>query len=298
MVSDKTIVIGALARDCADSILRNKARIEALRSHFSKSYVVIIENDSKDATKQVLSDYAAECDGVTIISQDFNGNFPFRYDGRPLTPDMSCMRIARMAFIRNLLLDYIEKNIVSDYTLFLDIDILDFSVTGIINAIEQAPQDWGALLANGREHISFAGHIFPLCAQYDTYALLFDKETMNDIPLSFTKSTTKLCRGIKADKMVRQQQYTHMLSAFGGIGIYKSAAIRGLRYDIFVPKAWQGHSISICEHIPFNHKMRGECYIASSLNVTYHIDSPLKKGHTLKRRCLLLYLTMRHYLHC
>ena len=296
MTQDKTIVIGALARDCADSILRNKNRIEELRKHFVRSYVVIVENDSKDNTKQVLADYASECNDVIILSKDYNGNFPFHYEGPSLKPDMSRMRIARMSFIRNILVDYIEKNIQSDYTMFLDIDVLDFNVAGIIDAINNAPEDWGALLANGREQISFCGNVFPSCAQYDTYATLFDDEDMSNIPLSCTKPLTKLFRGIKSDKMVQSQKYTHVHSAFGGIGIYRSDAIKGLRYSIYEPKEWQGHNISICEHIPFHNNLKGQCYIAQDIQVTYHIDSIFNSHNDLKRKALILFLIIKHYL--
>ena len=51
---DKKIVIAALARDCNEALINNIPRIEKLRELFTESHVVIVENDSKDGTKDTL----------------------------------------------------------------------------------------------------------------------------------------------------------------------------------------------------------------------------------------------------
>lgn len=287
-VNDMSIVIGVLARDCADGVVRNKVRIEELRKFFRESHVVIVENDSVDLTKQTIADYAAGTEGVSVISRDYAGQYPFHYEGRPYKQDMSCMRIARMSFFRNILLDYIRQNYQSDYVMLLDIDLLDFSVKGIIEALSNAPEGWGALLSNGREYMLSGGEVFPVCMQYDTYSLLFEGEKKESIPMHFTSSFTKLWRGIRANRQVQRTDYYRVLSAFGGIGIYKMSAIKDLRYDIFVPEAWKGRNISICEHIPFNTSIIGDCYIARSLQTRYRIVS-LAQKHILRRRLLLYF---------
>lgn len=294
-VNDKSIVIGVLARDCADGVVRNKVRIEELRKFFRESYVVIVENDSVDLTKQTLAAYAAEYEGVTVISHDYADQYPFHYEGRPYKPDMSCMRIARMSFFRNILLDYIRQNYQPDYVMLLDIDLLDFSVQGVIDALVNAPEGWGALLSNGREYMLSGDEIFPVCMQYDTYSLLFVGEKKESIKMHFTTSLTKLCRGIRANRQVQRNDYYRVLSAFGGIGIYKMSAIQDLRYDIFVPEAWKGRNISVCEHIPFNTSIQGDCYIARSLQTRYRIVS-LAQKHILRRRLLLyFFLLVSHF---
>lgn len=291
---EKTIVIGILARDCEQNISRNLERIEELRKKFLYSYVVIVENDSKDRTKDIILNYAKHYNDIAVLSENFDGKYPFHFVEHPLTPDMSCERIARMAFHRNRLIDYIEKYYQSDYVMFLDIDVLDFNIGGITQSIEQAPQDWGALFANGREHILYSGASFPAAAQYDTYALLFQNEIITDLPLSLTKPITKLKRGLKVSRLLKANRYLSVKSAFGGIGVYRSEAIRGLRYDIFVPKKWEGYGISICEHIPFNENVKGKCYISREMEVTYHIDRLWNKGNDIKRNLLLIFFIFKH----
>ena len=51
-VYDKVIAIAALARNCAVQLPGNIERIEKLRNFFSRSYVIIVENDSTDGTKE------------------------------------------------------------------------------------------------------------------------------------------------------------------------------------------------------------------------------------------------------
>ena len=68
---NKNIIIAALARDCEESLRTNIPLIEELRSHFSWSQVVVVENDSKDGTKGLLNDWKINFNDVTIISKDF-----------------------------------------------------------------------------------------------------------------------------------------------------------------------------------------------------------------------------------
>lgn len=291
---EKTLLIGVLARDCEESIVRNCERIEELRKFFRQSYVVIVENDSRDNTKALLKEYQKSTHGVTILSEDYNGRYPFHYTEKPMLPDMSCERIARMAFHRNRLLDFIESNYDSDYIMFIDIDILDFDIHGILTAIEHAPDNWSALFANGREYIRQKGSIFPVASQYDTYALLFPNETLNETPLSCTRPLIKLIRGFQANRQVQANDYYKIKSAFGGIGIYKSKDILGIRYETIVPRKWVGHGIAICEHIPFHNQINGTCYIARNIKVTYHIDGLWNKTNKLKRKLLLKLFILIH----
>lgn len=294
-ISKQSIAIGILARDCADGVIRNKPRIEQLRRLFGVSYVVIVENDSKDDTKAELKRYASESEDVTVISQDFGGRYPFHFSETPVRPDMSCHRIARMSYVRNMLIDYIERNYNCDYVMLLDIDVQWFSVQGIADAIANAPSDWGALFANGREYISVMGKTFASEAQYDTYAMLFQDEQINRLPVSITKPLTKLCRGLRVNSWLKRNPYVRMQSAFGGVGIYRSEAIRNLRYDICIPDDWKGLGISLCEHVPFNAQVKGSCYISRALEVRYHTDSLSNPDNDIKRRLLLLFLIIKHY---
>lgn len=293
-VTHKSLAIGILARDCADAVVRNKVRIEQLRQLFGVSYVVAVENDSKDRTREELLRYASESEGVTVISHNLEGKVAFHFDEVPARPDMACQRIARMSYVRNLLLEHILDSYNCDYVMFLDIDVQDFSVQGIVDAIGNAPSDWGALFANGREFIQWGSRHIPSVAQYDTYAMLFEGERIADMPLSLTRPLTKLLRGMSLNRQLADSPYVGMASAFGGIGIYRTESLPGVRYGIHVPDAWKGKGISVCEHIPFNMQVRGRCYVARSMQVKYHTDTLSNPANDLKRKFLLLFFIIKH----
>ena len=63
---DKSVSICMLARDCGKAIERNIPRIENLRSFFCLSYVIVVENDSKDNTKSVLAEWADKTTNTII----------------------------------------------------------------------------------------------------------------------------------------------------------------------------------------------------------------------------------------
>lgn len=283
---EKTIVIGALARDCAESIVRNKHKIEELRAQFSKSYVVIIENDSKDNTKQVLAEYEKESYDVHVISKDYNGTYPFSYTGKATHVGMSCNRIARMVFFRNKLIDYIRANFTTDYIYFLDIDVFDFSVTGIIKSIESAPTDWGALFANGYYTYKTLFGVRPMPNQYDSYAFLDLDENQNMIPVQFMDKRVQYKRSVDMSHKIKRSEFMPCLSAFGGAAIYKIDAIKNASYSVFIPYNWRQHGTCICEHIPFNSFVitnKYKCYISKKMTVNYGLYKlPGIKGLLLK----------------
>lgn len=260
MFLNKSIVIAALARDCANSIIKNKIIIEELRGFFKESHVVIIENDSKDNTKQVLKDYACKFSNVHILSKDFNNKFPFNYCGKAKYSGMSTQRIARMIYVRNILLNYIKENFSSDYILFIDIDIQWFSPYGIINAIKNAPDNWGALFANGHYNIT-CGKItkaWPL--QYDVYAYLEKGRTMQSVTISENSPLKRIFIAKKINDDINSNKYLEVTSAFGGIGIYKAEAISQISYEINAPGEWNKSNMCLCEHIGFNSKISAQGY--------------------------------------
>lgn len=290
---DKTIVIGALARDCAISIRRNKTRIEQLRECFKSSYVVIFENDSIDDTKKVLEEYSNECNDVIIISKDYYGKYPFSYPISSEYAGMSCNRIARMVFFRNQLLEYIRAHFSSDYIAFLDIDIYDFDVDGVVKSIKNAPTDWGALFANGYyTYKSFSG-IRPLTNQYDSYAYLRYNEDCQNLSHRILDKNEQYKRSIEMSQRINEADYYLCNSAFGGMAIYKSEVIEDASYKVLVPTDWEQYGTCLCEHVPFNMHVCDcgyKCYMARNLRVNYGIyELPGLKGILLRLSPSLLH---------
>jgi hypothetical protein len=262
----QSVVICALARDCEDSLRKNIPRIEELRGLFTRSSVIVIENDSKDLTKTLLSEWQKNSAGVNVLSEDLHVVTIPQASAANEYPGTSLHRIGKMASFRNKYMEWIEGNGETyDLVLMIDIDVPDFSIDGIYEAISKAPGDWGALFANGYTDTRILGK--PVYTMYfDMYAY------MDTWPASkpYVTYGKLFAEKKKMNERLKGRDYLPVLSAFGGIGVYKYEAIAGLRYKA-VPNGDQ-YLEALCEHVPFNKEVadRGfQSYICSGMKVYY-----------------------------
>lgn len=262
---DKNIVIAALARNCEDSLRTNIPLIEQLRTQFVWSQVVVVENDSVDGTKELLKSWKIDYSNVTIISNDFGTKtIPDKSDLIP-DPWTSYQRIDKMAFYRNLYLDYIKDiRHPIDLVIVVDIDVVQISLTGLIDVIKSFDNKTGAIFSNG---ISIMKTPFGLSEiYYDTFAV-WEYPFLNE----FSHSSTSLATTFKSvNRNLKRSPLYGVISAFGGVGVYNYDAIKDLRYKTVMNPL--NHQEAICEHIPFNHEIikRGfNNYIARDFRVVY-----------------------------
>lgn len=255
-LADKTVVIAALARNCAKQLPNNIRRIEELRCFFSKSYVIVIENDSKDATKEILKNWKKKAVNVYVISNDFQTDtIPVRT--RSLDPGTSAFRIEKMARYRNMYMDFIDSlGFPIDYVLMLDIDINYFSVMGVVDSILKAPLNWSALFAYGIANVCY--NDFPLFpCYYDCYAFV----PVNRKKYELSSDNFLLPRKYVFGR-IAFTKYLSCSSAFGGIGIYKYKLISGKRYCCQENPA-KNSMECLCEHVSFN------CSLIDSIHMNY-----------------------------
>lgn len=234
----RSVIIGLLARDCKASLLRNIPRIERLGSHFADYHVIAVENDSVDGTREVLLDWAKENDYVIVDSF---------IDHSLRRTDSGFERISHMTNLRNRLLEDIRKQPAPDLVMMIDVDIEDFDVKGVVDVITHAPNDWGALFANGR--CMLPNHKF-LNAQYDQYAYMACDEELSDMNCNRFSRRHLLKMGMEVNKAVLTCDYYPVKSAFGGFGIYRYEAIKDLKYQTVMIDDF--HSKAYCEHMPFH----------------------------------------------
>jgi hypothetical protein len=262
---DKNILIAALARDCEDSLRTNIPLIEELRSQCSWSQVVVVENDSKDGTKDLLNDWKINSNGVTIISNDFGTKtIPDKSD-LIINPYTTYHRIDKMVFYRNLYLDHINQvEHPIDLVIIIDIDVIEISLKGLINSINSFEDKTGAVFSNGISVMDTPVGLSEI--YYDTFAVW-------EYPLSheFSYSAGSLASTFKSiNRSIKKSPLYSVISAFGGVGIYNYAAIKDLRYKTVLNPVNQQEAI--CEHIPFNQQIikRGfKNYIARDFQVIY-----------------------------
>ncbi|MCX2485259.1 hypothetical protein [Pedobacter sp. MR2016-24] len=263
---NKSVVICALARDCEDALHKNIPAVEELRGRFVRSSVVIVENDSVDSTKAILNNWSLTHSNVEIISKDYSTlTLPAPTTDNPY-PGTSMDRIEKMAFYRNIYLDWIfSHNKNFDLVIVIDIDIKSFNVTEVVTSILRAPEKWGGIFANGYTDTRIFSKViykmyhdmFAFCEEFPTNKPYF---TFGEFFKQKKNMNSKLSKN----------KFLPVLSAFGGIGIYKFEAIDGLRYKTV--ENGDQYLQAVCEHVLFNLdiiKRDYQCFISRDMNVYY-----------------------------
>lgn len=259
---DKSILIAALARDCNGSVIRNIPKIEVLRREFRESHVVIVENDSKDGTKETLLRWKERSEGVELIMNDFGTVTVPQKTATGANPGTSEYRISKMAAYRNMYMEYAANvHFEFDYLVVMDIDIEDFSVEGVVESIKNAPKDWGALFANGNRIFNDRMKSF-----YDYFAYV----PYGNRGLSMKYGDMFFQAG-KIGKLLGKNKYVKCISAFGGMAVYKWELAKDIRYRAEKNTVCDVCEV-MCEHIPFNNEImeKGAVnYIAADMEVSY-----------------------------
>ena len=266
MKINKNIVIAALARDCQESLPNMILLVEQLRKRFTWSQVVVVENDSKDNTKELLFDWEKRKNGVKIISKDYGSlTIPLNLING-VKPLVSFHRIDKMVKYRNIYLKYIKeiKHDI-DYVIVIDVDIESFSIESVVNSILEFEPKCGGVFANGVTVKRIFG-VFYSKIFYDVFAVYEypTKRTFSYTEDSLSETLKSVTEKLKRDK------FYQVISAFGGIGIYNYKAISGIEYTTVSNGA--NKSEAICEHIPFNTqilKLGYKNYISCDMEVIY-----------------------------
>lgn len=220
-VKGKRLLIFGMIRDSENALKRNISTIEEIGSHFSDYRVVILENNSKDNTKDVLLKWQQRNNKVTASINDFDES---KYKEIEIDTKyykyFQLNKLQKYYDYRNLLLENVEKiDFESDYSLLVDLDVIRIDVKGVITSFG-SDLDWHAVTANGYSYSPNFKRRY-----HDTFALceygLEDKPQTLKMIRDYTMIFSFLRKGLP---------FIRVFSAYGGIAIYKSEAIRGLRY--------------------------------------------------------------------
>ena len=281
-----TAIICILARDVEKSLIKNIPKIDSLRDYFQNSWVVAVENDSSDRTKELLFNWQHSNKDIFIDSFVSNFNSKTETGKGKLFPGASRSRIERMVFIRNRYLNFIKaNNLHSDYVIVIDIDLDDFDEKKIASAIKKAPDNWSSIFANGRLYSTILKKI-AFTKFYDTYAYV----PLNSKTVQLTYREQFLNRDLKLKK------YTACKSAFGGIGIYKYNSIIDSEYKTIGNERCSLQEV-ICEHILFNTSALkfGTNYVCKDLK-TYYQKVPVLAA-VLPSKIFMRLLKWKHKIH-
>jgi len=219
-----TLFCGAVTRNLEKSFPVFKQLMYSLFDSLPELQVYIYENNSSDKTKKLLEDWASQDTRVHVKCEDFSKEFLLEQGYARGYDNLPC-RMESISTARNKLVEWMELSGMGvgndDLTIFIDPDIpTAFPVDCLVSLCRSFPQGAHAFFANG-----LSGNM----KYYDAYAYRdtqhpFGAELLGEEIFDFKyKSVIK--------QIPFNAQPIPVLSAFGGLGIYKSSCIRGLRYS-------------------------------------------------------------------
>lgn len=278
-LSESTIIVCSIVRNAARGLRRNIPVIDRLCDMAGDYKVVVYENDSKDHTKEILNQWAAQRGkkNIHVLLNDIDENKVIPPCSATTANPFFCkQRIAKMVALRNNYMEYIaNQNWQADYLIVADLDVEDIDLDGILSSFS-TPEEWDAVTAFGYSlspKLRFRYH--------DTYALTeFDRQ--DDV------QTEEMIYGAagKYKKIKENNGLYRVFSAFGGLAIYRFTAIKDLKYQLLGnndPRV-EAH----CEHYSIYRQMQAhgydKVYINPRMKLKYQRISLKLIFNTLKRR--------------
>jgi len=228
--SRSSIVICSLVKDIEDVFDTIKDKVYSVTNLFKSYKILLVENDSKDKTRELILGWVREDPNVVLLGCGYNKEGTCHIseydDGNPIVRKVcigsnhviSHKRINKMANLRNIYLDEVKRmNSVSsiDYMLVWDLDLVSSLYTdGVMNSL-------GWLAGTSFGDVITAHGIYkvgPVNLYYDAFAHV-EPTFYNDAILRLVKGSHKL-----GDLPYQ------VTSAFGGAALYKVNSLRDSRY--------------------------------------------------------------------
>lgn len=214
-------VLGGIVRNIEKNSVQIYKFLSLLKSEIPNLEVCLYENNSSDSTKEILNSIQNEF--IEVQCKDYDESFFLNsFPGRTYTNE-GC-RIHKIAFARNQLLKMIEKKHlgVGDFVIIMDLDISILPEVKIIkHIIYNFPNETDVLFANGIQH---NGHY------YDGYEFRSDELPYGPEILGETFWSDAHMGKIQKKYSI-EDGLIPVISAFGGIAVYRANAIEGCSYS-------------------------------------------------------------------
>jgi hypothetical protein len=256
-LKEQSIIVCSIVRNAAKGLRRNIPIINRLCALFKTYDIIVYENDSTDNTRELLINWKKyNKSNIHIICEDVESSstVPSSSEVR-CNPFFSKKRIAKMAYLRNKYMKYIDENkLVADYIVIVDLDVAELYLEDIINSFE-IEKEWDVICAYGYS-------LGPSLRRryHDTYALSLHGES--NIPQT-ERFIFELPRKLAKDFNNSIDLYP-VDSAFGGLAIYKFNAIQGLRYKVIDN---DDSRVEVrCEHFSLNRQAAERGYTRIFIN--------------------------------
>ena len=272
-MTDKNLAVCLLARNCASRLEAAFRQMDKLSGQFAAVRIFIVENNSTDGTRALIEAYKRQNPHVTADC----------FDDTALD---TLHRIERLALLRNRALSLVKAcaDFEPDYLLMVDADV-GLSLGRLARILKKAPSDWVSLSANGRYYLRTAGLRLPVL-YYDLFAYV--PAGSGAVMLSESKM---LSSRFALQKQLRRHRFVPCRSAFGGMTVYRYAAVKNNIYTAEKNNGTENFEY-LCEHVPFTLRLSpwGKSYICRDMKVLYAPLSREELWIVLKRRFLQLYI--------
>ena len=277
-INESSIIICSIVRNAEKGLKKNIPVIKKLCQYFKDYKVVIYENDSTDATKEILQSWMDEESDHVIVSlndTDSSSTIPNAQSVKA-NPFFCKKRISKMATIRNHYMDYIDKEkLEADYLMVVDLDVAELFLQGILTSFSDTPE-WDAVTAFGYSTSPSLKRRY-----HDAYALVeYGTENIPQTEKSIQNAAGSFIKKLQTSQWIR------VYSAFGGLAIYRFDKIKGLRYRII---SNEDPRVEVrCEHFSLYQQMneKEECkvYVNPKMKLKYQEISISLIYKTIKRK--------------
>jgi hypothetical protein len=210
-----------IVKDIAPSIPILKLFSNLIFKKFPDAKFILYENNSRDGTADLLKEWAATNDAIRVISEMIDPCTQLD-SCKARTWDNKPCRMELIAAARNRLMELLweASPAPNDLVVIMDFDISKIpTMQTLFKYLEHFPEDADAIFANG---VSAKSN-----AYYDLYALrtLANPVGPEIIGEQFWKKMSYITFPQTDTTLIP------VISAFGGIGIYRAGAIKGAKYS-------------------------------------------------------------------
>jgi len=218
LMKKQNIIIYGTIRDIESDFLSSFTNIDLISDYFNKVYIIILENDSKDNTRQLLKNWYD-----TTINKNISKFIILKDNLDTFYP----LRAHRLAYCRNLILNYICDNnlhLNCNYAIHCDLDNRFWSVDldSICNSFQYDLNSWNmqSCVSKNRSY-------------YDFWALRCEESWFN-INI-FSCDANNVDYNTKINEFETLIKNTNGLlpttSSFNGMAIYHLNSIINCRYN-------------------------------------------------------------------
>ena len=247
--SHSRVIICGLIRDREKHLPRFQRQIYEITRLFASYAIVIVENDSRDRTREELIRWSKEDRHVHLVecsqSNQSSCRLALAATRKERIPSLS--RIEKMVRLRNLYMDYIDEQSIFhryDYVIIEDYDLTTLTyIDGLFSTAFHFDRDptIDAICANG----IFYQPWIPYEMYFDPYAHI-DEQNEH---WTYEKNL-RWSRFFRHYPCREELQWAK--SCFSGRTIYRYASIRDKRYRTYLNE----HHEPICEHVGLHQTLK------------------------------------------